>query len=118
MGNRNMRTLLRWILLSAEIGCVCLTPAAPTCAAGAEPVPTHAFENNWGLVQPDNKLNVDDPVAKYLPEFKDQMVGAKQPDSAVGQRTISHPLLIRELLSHMSGFTNTLRHDETLPLEQ
>ena len=70
------------------------------------------------MLQDQGKLNVDDPVANYLPEFKAQRVGVDQPDGTVVQQTTSHPLLIRELLSHMSGFTNTPRHDETLALEQ
>lgn len=70
------------------------------------------------MLQDQGKLNLDDPVAKYLPEFKDQMVAVQQPDQTDAQPTTSHPLLIRELLSHMSGFTNASRHDETLALEQ
>jgi len=50
----------------------------------------------------EGKVNVDDPVEKYLPYFKGQMVA----DSA-DPRTTLHPqqppILVRNLLSHTSG---------------
>jgi CubicO group peptidase (beta-lactamase class C family) len=44
------------------------------------------------------KINLDDPVEKYLPEFKGQQVNVgdkRQPPV--------HPITVREVLSHMSG---------------
>jgi CubicO group peptidase (beta-lactamase class C family) len=50
----------------------------------------------------EGKLNVDDPGEKYLPEFKGQMVvDPKDPTST--PRPPSHPITIREILSHTSG---------------
>lgn len=59
----------------------------------------------------EGKVNVNDPVEKYLPEFKGQQVKAKAEDSAGHNQTASkpelvpanHPILVREILSHTSG---------------
>jgi len=70
------------------------------------------------MLQDQGRLNVDEPIAKYLPEFKDQMVGGAAPDTTVAPRAPTHPLKIRELLAHLSGFTNKAPYNATLPLEQ
>jgi CubicO group peptidase (beta-lactamase class C family) len=60
----------------------------------------------------EGKVNLDDPVEKYLPEFKGQMVYRIRP--ALGQTgtvpikpselvPADHPILVREILSHTSG---------------
>jgi CubicO group peptidase (beta-lactamase class C family) len=49
------------------------------------------------------KVSVDDPVAKYLPEFKGQMIIAEQSETQVVLRPPSRPLLVRHLLSHTGG---------------
>ena len=51
----------------------------------------------------EGKVNVDDPVEKYLPEFKDQQV-LDGPDK--DHKTLhapKHPILVRNVLSHTSG---------------
>jgi len=54
------------------------------------------------MLADEGKLNVDDPVEKYLPEFKGQMVvDPKDPTKMV--RAPSHPITIREIMSHTSG---------------
>jgi CubicO group peptidase (beta-lactamase class C family) len=50
-------------------------------------------------------VNVDDPVEKYLPEFKGQMVVAEKDDDHLLLRKPSHPILVREILSHTAGLT-------------
>ena len=57
----------------------------------------------------EGKINLDDPVEKYLPEFKGQMV-AIAADSSAGVASAPvrlvaarHPITIREILSHTSG---------------
>ena len=62
----------------------------------------------------EGKVSIDDPVEKYLPEFKGQMV-----EGANGGPPLppTHPILIREILSHTSGLAN-LPDDLTLPLSQ
>ena len=48
----------------------------------------------------EGKLSVDDPVEKYLPEFKDQMYVAQQDANHILMKKPTHPVLIRDLLSH------------------
>ncbi len=47
------------------------------------------------------KVNLDDPVEKYLPEFKAVKIGPnkEQPEA----RTPAHPITVRQLLCHISG---------------
>jgi CubicO group peptidase (beta-lactamase class C family) len=47
----------------------------------------------------EGKLSLDDPVEKYLPEFKGQMVreGDRPP------RPPTHPITVREIMDHTSG---------------
>ena len=47
----------------------------------------------------EGKLSLDDPVEKYLPEFKDQQVAAGKDKTVSRARSIT----IRDLLSHVSG---------------
>jgi CubicO group peptidase (beta-lactamase class C family) len=49
----------------------------------------------------DGKLQLDDPVEKYLPEFKDLVVAG--PDKQL--KKPSHAVTIREILSHTSGMS-------------
>ena len=54
----------------------------------------------------EGRFNLDDPVAKFIPEFADLKV-AKSPGSD-GQPIVEdadHPMTIRELVSHTAGLT-------------
>lgn len=51
----------------------------------------------------EGKVNVEDPVEKYLPEFKGQMVIAEQDKDHVLLKKPKHPILVRNVLSHTSG---------------
>jgi len=51
----------------------------------------------------EGKVKVDDPVEKYLPEFKGQMFIAEQDDAHTLLRKPKHPILVRNVLSHTSG---------------
>lgn len=51
----------------------------------------------------EGKLSLDDPVEKYLPEFKGQMVVAEQDAQHVLLRKPVHPITVRNVLSHTSG---------------
>jgi CubicO group peptidase (beta-lactamase class C family) len=50
----------------------------------------------------EGRVSVEDPVEKYLPEFKGQVVIAKD-DATKTPRAPSHPMQIREILSNTSG---------------
>lgn len=51
----------------------------------------------------EGKVKVDDPVEKYLPEFKGQMFIAEHDDAHTLLRKPKHPILVRNILSHTSG---------------
>lgn len=76
-------------------------------ASVSKPITVTAFM----MLVDEGKINLDDPVEKYLPEFKGQKVCAQPPASvppAKGtqpcpREPASHPILIREILSHTSG---------------
>ncbi|MHB1456011.1 MAG: serine hydrolase domain-containing protein [Armatimonadota bacterium] len=51
----------------------------------------------------EGKLNISDPVEKYLPEFKGQMVVVERDDAHMLLKKPSHPITILEMLSHTSG---------------
>ncbi len=51
----------------------------------------------------EGKISLDDPVEKYLPEFRGQMVIAEKDNDHVLLRKPVHPITIRETLNHMSG---------------
>ncbi|MGB8170392.1 MAG: serine hydrolase domain-containing protein [Chthoniobacteraceae bacterium] len=51
----------------------------------------------------EGKVNVDDPVEKYLPEFKGQQVNVAAEGAQPELKAPRHPILVREVLSHTSG---------------
>jgi CubicO group peptidase (beta-lactamase class C family) len=58
------------------------------------------------MLQDEGKLNINDPVAKYLPEFKNQMlVKEKTADQTVLVKP-SRPITIKDLLTHTSGLVS------------
>ncbi len=65
----------------------------------------------------EGKVNLDDPVEKYLPEFKGQPVVTKDDPTP---RPPKHPITIREILSNTSGlpFRSSLENSllDRLPL--
>jgi CubicO group peptidase (beta-lactamase class C family) len=50
----------------------------------------------------EGKVKLDDPVEKYIPEFKDIKVAVKEGDKTVLKKPF-HPITVREVLSHTSG---------------
>jgi CubicO group peptidase (beta-lactamase class C family) len=49
------------------------------------------------------KVNLEDAVERYLPEFKGQMVVVEKDADHVLLRRPNHPIKVRELLNHTSG---------------
>ncbi len=49
------------------------------------------------------KVSLDDPVEKYLPEFKGQMLAVERDAEPRLLRKPAHPITVREVLSHTSG---------------
>ncbi len=54
------------------------------------------------LLIDEGKLSVDDPVEKFLPEFKGQMVLEKK-DGKSELKKASRPITVKDILSHTSG---------------
>ena len=55
------------------------------------------------LLVDEGKVQLDDPVEKYLPEFKGQMFVAERDASHKLLKQPAHPITIRNVLSHTSG---------------
>jgi CubicO group peptidase (beta-lactamase class C family) len=51
----------------------------------------------------EGRVNLDDPVEKYLPEFKGQMLAVEQDADHVLLRKPVHPITVREILSQPLG---------------
>ena len=51
----------------------------------------------------EGKISLDDPVEKYLPEFKGQQLAIMKGGKQVGLKAPKHPITVRNVLSHTSG---------------
>ena len=51
----------------------------------------------------DGKISLDDPIEKYLPEFRGQMFVAEKDNDHIVLRKSKHPITVRETLNHTSG---------------
>ena len=51
----------------------------------------------------EGKVRLDDPVEKYLPEFKDQWLAVEQDKDHILLKKPKHPITVRHILSHTSG---------------
>jgi CubicO group peptidase (beta-lactamase class C family) len=54
------------------------------------------------MLAEEGKLNIEDPVEKYLPEFNGQML-AKNKDKALPLEKPARPVTIKDLLTHTGG---------------
>ena len=68
-------------------------------ASMSKPITATAFM----MLVDEGKVSLDDPVEKYLPEFKGQMVVAEKDDEHVLLKKPKHPITVRNVLSHTSG---------------
>jgi CubicO group peptidase (beta-lactamase class C family) len=55
------------------------------------------------MLADEGKVNVDDPVEKYLPEFKGQRVVKEEDKDHTLLETPEHPITVKNVLSHTSG---------------
>ena len=78
------------------------TPMVPDdlfwIASMSKPITSTAFM----MLVDEGKASIDDPVEKYLPEFKGQMV-VDEYDKTQTPQPARHPITIKEILSHTSG---------------
>jgi len=68
-------------------------------ASESKPMTASAFM----ILVDEGKVNLNDPVEKYLPEFKGQMLAVERDAEHVLLRKPAHPITVREILSHTSG---------------
>ncbi len=70
----------------------------------------------------EGKLKLDDPVEKYLPEFKGQQVAIQENKKQVGLKAPARLITLRDILSHTSGLPFKSEEEEPtldgLPLEK
>ncbi len=67
----------------------------------------------------EGKVRLDDPVEKYLPEFKGQMLAVETDREHVLLKPPARPITVRDILSHTSGlpFMSRAEHKiDTYPL--
>lgn len=55
------------------------------------------------MLQDEGKLNVEDSVEKYLPEFKNQWLTKEKSSNTVTLVRPARPITVRDLLTHTSG---------------
>jgi len=69
------------------------------------------------MLYEEGKLQLDDPVARYLPEFADTRV-FKSVDAAgnIETEALRRPITIRHLLTHTSGLGYGINYDRSSPL--
>jgi CubicO group peptidase (beta-lactamase class C family) len=83
---------------------------------GGKPMPPDALFRICSMTKPittlavmmlyeDGRLMLDDPISKYLPEFKDPKVLVKPASGAPYGIPATHEITIRDLLRHTSGLT-------------
>jgi len=51
----------------------------------------------------EGKLSIDDPVEKFLPEFRNQKVVAYKDDDVTVLKKPQHPITVKEVLNHTAG---------------
>jgi CubicO group peptidase (beta-lactamase class C family) len=68
----------------------------------------------------EGKVLLDDPVERYLPEFKDQWLAVERDKDHILLKRPKHPITVRNILSHTSGmpFKSEVEHPtlDLLPL--
>lgn len=62
----------------------------------------------------EGKVKLDDPVEKYLPEFRGQMVLVEGDDKHQVLKKPAHPITVREVLSHTSGLPFLSRAEQKI----
>ena len=61
------------------------------------------------MLQDEEKLSIDDPVQKYLPEFKGQWMIKNRSKTNLTLEPVPRPITIHDLLTHTSGLANVAR---------
>ena len=85
-------------------------------ASQSKPMTATAFM----MLVDEGKVSLDDPVAKFLPEFKRLMARRRAGPRSRAAEAAEHPITVRQILSHTSGmpFTSAMEKPtlDLLPL--
>lgn len=68
-------------------------------ASQSKPITAAAFM----MLVDEGKVKLDDPVEKYLPEFKGQWLAVERDNEHMLLKKPKHPITVRNVLSHTSG---------------
>ena len=68
-------------------------------ASQSKPMTAAAFM----MLVDEGKVSLDDPVSKFLPEFRDQWVAVERDNDHILLKKPAQPVTIRHILSHTSG---------------
>ncbi len=68
-------------------------------ASQSKPITATAFM----MLVDEGKVNLDDPVAKYLPEFNNVLLKTEADGNHIVLKRPQHAITVREILSHTSG---------------
>jgi len=68
-------------------------------ASQSKPITTTALM----MLVDEGKVNVDDPVEKYLPEFRGQWLTVEQDNDHLLLKKPAHPITVKNILTHTSG---------------
>jgi CubicO group peptidase (beta-lactamase class C family) len=61
------------------------------------------------ILADEGRLKVEDPVEKYLPEFRGQMLVAERRADTITLKKPARPVTLRDLLTHTSGLQSDFR---------
>ncbi|MFA5688448.1 MAG: serine hydrolase domain-containing protein [Kiritimatiellales bacterium] len=59
------------------------------------------------LLRDEDKVQIDDPVEKFLPEFKNMPVAVKKEDGSYEKKPAARAITIKDLLTHVSGISGS-----------
>ena len=62
----------------------------------------------------EGKVQVEEPVERYLPEFKGQMLTVEQDDDHAIHKRPARPITVRDILSHTSGLPFMSRVEQVI----
>jgi CubicO group peptidase (beta-lactamase class C family) len=86
----------------------------------ARPMGRDTLVQIWSMTKPvtgvalmqlweEGRFRLDDPVADYLPEYRDMRVATGGTSTETGTRPASRPITIRDLLRHTAGLAYGMR---------
>jgi CubicO group peptidase (beta-lactamase class C family) len=102
------------LLIGSSEGIVYLDTVGAQSLDSPRPMPKDAIFRIMSMTKPitamgimllrdEDKLSIDDPVEKYLPEFKGQMLLVSKDADMVTLKKPARPITLKDLLTHTAG---------------